>query len=92
MYLLTPRRCWRAEFIGCRTAHAEEKYLPSEFENEQAYTSYLNKLIKQRYYETEAEPDTKYRLLTLATCSTYTHGGDVRLLVHARLVPILIAP
>ena len=42
MYLLTPRRCWRAEIIGCRTVHAEEKYLPSEFENEQVYISYLN--------------------------------------------------
>ena len=71
--------------------HAEGKYFPSLFENEQAYAAYLKKIKTQRYYETKAEPDTRYRLLTLVTCSTYTHGGDVRLLIHARLVPVRLS-
>ena len=88
LYFLTPEQSWRAEVIGCRTVHAEEKYFPPLFESEQAYAAYLKKLRSQRYYETEADPDTRFRLLTLVTCSTYTHGGDVRLLIHARLVPV----
>ena len=89
LYFLTPEQSWRAEIIGCRTVHAEEKYFPSRFEIEQAYAAYLEKIRSQRYYKTTAEPDTRFRLLTLVTCSTYTHGGDVRLLIHARLVPVL---
>ena len=91
LYFLTPEQSWRAEIIGCRTVHADEKYFPVLFGDEEAYAAYLRKIRSQRYYETDAEPDTSFRLLTLVTCSTYTRGGDVRLLVHARLVPVKIA-
>ena len=90
LYFLTPEQSWRAEIIGCRTVHSEDKYFPVFFENEQAYASYLHKLRSQRYYETTAEPDTRYRLLTLITCSKY-YDDNVRLLIHARLVPVRIA-
>ncbi len=91
LHFLTPEQTWRAEVIGCRTVHAEEKYFPVLFGDDEIYAAYIRKITAQRYYDTDAEPDTSFRLLTLVTCSTYTRGGDVRLLVQARPVPVKIA-
>lgn len=88
MYLLTEERTYRVELFSCRTVHAYPEYFTLWFEDARAFQKYIDKTIEHSYWSPGFAVDTDYPILTLATCSTYGHDSDPRLLVHGRLVPI----
>lgn len=88
MYLLTPSQSYRAELFACRTVHGEEKYFPTAFESAAAFQRYVGKAVSQSYWPSDTAIAADGPILTLVTCSTYTHADNPRLLVHGCLVPV----
>lgn len=88
MYLLTEAQCYRVEIFACRTVRSDLKYFETTFASEAKYQSYITKAISQSYWTTEMTVDAIESIITLVTCSRYTHADDPRLLVHGRLVPV----
>lgn len=88
MYLFTPEMNYTIEIFACRTVTGEKKYFQTFFENRDAFLSYVNKAIKQSYWQTEFNVLPDESIITLVTCSTYKHTKDPRILVHGILKPI----
>lgn len=88
MYYLTPEQNYRVEIFACRTVKADAEYYKTVFASETAYWHYLEKAVEQSYWAAPVMPDTRYKTLTLSTCSVYRGMNDPRLLVHGLLVPI----
>lgn len=62
----------------------ENQFFQFEFETEQDYRIYLNKIVESSLYSTDIEVSTEDQLLSLVTC-TY-EISDARLIVHAKRV------
>lgn len=88
MYLLMEDATYRVELFSCRTVHVYPEYFKLWFKDESSFLQYINKAINQSYWSPGFSVTTQYPILTLSTCSTYSHDEDPRLLVHGRLVPI----
>ncbi|GIP19649.1 SrtB family sortase [Paenibacillus montaniterrae] len=62
----------------------DNQFFKYEFESEQEYSDYLNKIVDSSIYSADVEVTTDDQLLTLVTC-TY-EVSDARFIVHAKRV------
>jgi len=62
----------------------EDQFFEYEFEDEQQYTAYLDKIMKKSRYDTDVEVTENDQLLTLVTC-TY-EVTDARFIIHAKRI------
>lgn len=81
--LSTPNKNTLWLIFSAYTIEKESYYLKTEFESEQAFTSWLNKVNNRSKFDYNTEINSKDKVLTLSSC--YTADG-IRMVVHAKLI------
>jgi len=89
MYLLTPDRNFRIDIFACRTVRATIKYFPTSFCSRDAFLEYAEKANGQSYWQNANYINSEgVALLTLVTCSNYSHADNPRLQVMGWAIPL----
>lgn len=88
LYLLTEEGNYRVALFSCRIVHADKSYFALWFESQAEFAAYIDEAISQSYWSPDFEVGTEHPILTLSTCSRYSHDSDPRLLLHGVLIPV----
>ena len=81
--LSTPNKNTLWLIFSAYTIEKESYYLKTEFESDQSFTNWLNKVNNRSKFDYNTEISAKDKILTLSSC--YTADG-IRMVVHAKLI------
>lgn len=83
IYLETPAGSREYQIFSCHMVKAEDELYQIDFLPGEAYTEFVNRLKQMSEYETGVEVSGEDKVITLSTCKG---NGDLRYVVHAKLV------
>lgn len=81
--LITMDKDTKWQIVSVYRVPAETYYLTTTFDNDLAYSEFLNTIIERSEFDFSAFLNTKDKILTLSTCTNINNG---RIVVHAKLV------
>ena len=84
--LVTEKETITYEIFSSYTIEAEDYYITTNFENDEAFNEYLNIISQRTYYNYGIEINEQDKILRLSTC---TGTGNNRIVIHAKQINLV---